>query len=666
MSEQQGVWQARSFSTRALLLAGLLATLIALACGKNLGLVVTLDGHGAGGVFEGIGAVSAGASSRLLIDYPEPYRSQILDYLFKPDYGASLQHLKVEIGGDENSTDGSEPSFARSRTEMAHPDFNRGYEWWLMEEAQKRSPHIMLDSLAWGAPGWIGNGHLYSQDMAEYAAKFIEGAKSAHDLEVGYTGVWNETQYDVGYVKLLKRTLLAHHLSTKLVCCDLYPSENQWSIIEDMQKDPQLKQAVDVVSVHYPRVRGEITTPQSAKDFGKPLWSSEDQPLVEGLPNTRDWATGGRGLAQLYNTNYIVGRFTKTETWSPITSYCDILAAPHSGLMYANKPWSGHYNVQSAVWVTAQTTQFAQPGWQYIDSACGFLPGKGSFVALKSPNSSDYSVILETVDARAPQTVTFNVTEGLSAGVVYVWETNATKELELVTDVTPQNGSFQFTFDPDAIYSLTTTTGQGKGAASPPPDTPFPYPYTENFDNTGIGRSPRYFSDQNGAFEVQPCLGRRRQCLQQVITRAPIPWGPVPDPYTLLGNANWSDYTVSVDVLLEQQGDVTLLGRIDDADVFKDQKARFPAGDILAVKSDGSWELVSTKYKAPTLKLAEGKTRFSVGAWHHLELGFQGPTVTASIDGKNVAIVKDTVHSKGMVAIGSGWNNARFDNFAVR
>ncbi len=47
---------------------------------------------------------SAGASSRLLIDYDEPYRSQILDYLFKPNFGAALQILKVEIGGDTWST----------------------------------------------------------------------------------------------------------------------------------------------------------------------------------------------------------------------------------------------------------------------------------------------------------------------------------------------------------------------------------------------------------------------------------------------------------------------------------------------------------------------------------------------------------------------------------
>ena len=48
--------------------------------------------------YRGHGMLSAGASSRLLIDYPEPQRSEILDVLFKKGYGASLDMLKIEIG----------------------------------------------------------------------------------------------------------------------------------------------------------------------------------------------------------------------------------------------------------------------------------------------------------------------------------------------------------------------------------------------------------------------------------------------------------------------------------------------------------------------------------------------------------------------------------------
>src|SRR5262249_58907435 len=71
---------------------------------------ITISGTATGRVFAGLGAISGGGgNSRLLIDYPEPQRGQVLDYLFKPGAGAALQILKVEIGGDTNSTSGAEP-----------------------------------------------------------------------------------------------------------------------------------------------------------------------------------------------------------------------------------------------------------------------------------------------------------------------------------------------------------------------------------------------------------------------------------------------------------------------------------------------------------------------------------------------------------------------------
>src|ERR1039457_5069878 len=274
-------------------------------------IAITLDANRPGRVFEGIGGASAGASSRLLMDYPEPQRSEILDYLFKPDYGAALQHLKVEIGADVNSTDGSEPSQARTRTDH---DYTRGYEWWLMTEARKRNPKIVLDTLAWGAPGWIGGGNFYSDDMANYVADFLEGAKRTWGLDIAYTGIWNEKQFErAEYVKTLRRTLDTHHLDTRIVCCDEYPSRgvDQWTILGAMEKDPALRDSIAIVSVHYPRVDGKLTTPPSALSIGKPLWSSEDQP--ESSASTilaRDWQIGGRSLARIYNENYLKGGFT--------------------------------------------------------------------------------------------------------------------------------------------------------------------------------------------------------------------------------------------------------------------------------------------------------------------------------------------------------------------
>jgi hypothetical protein len=627
--------------------------------------VVTLNGHSSGRVFDGIGAVSAGASSRLLIDYPEPYRSQILDYLFKPNYGASLQHLKVEIGADVNSTDGSEPSHERSRDDR---NFDRGYEWWLMEEAHRRNPNIILDILPWGAPGWIGGGRLYSPDMANYVADYIEGAKKHHGLEISYAGIWNEKPYDALYVEQLRQALSSRGLNTNIVCCDEYPGQHQWQIAVAMRNDPVIASSIDILSVHYPQTEdGAITTTHEAKAVGKPLWSSEDQPNSGSGPIvSRDWKIGGRILAKLYNRNYLEGALTKTEIWSPVTSYYDNLAAPNSGLMYANTPWSGYYNVQGAIWATAHTTQFAQPGWQYLDSSSGFLPGGGSYVTLKAPQNGDWSVVLETIDAKQSQTVRFAISGGLSVATVHIWQTNAGKTFEHVADLKPDHGAIEFPFEPDSLYSLTTTTGQGRGQAQPPENTPFPFPYSEDFEKTEGDHAPKFLADQDGAFEVHPCLHRAGKCLQQVIVHKPIPWGPLPDPFTMAGDAGWSDYQVSVDVLLANADEATVMGRIDSADVFQDGAMRWPSGYVLQLKKSGEWVLLSTKYKQAARTLTSGTDHAAGNEWHRLQLSFRGEHVEASLDGRRLASVQDKSHAHGMVAIGTDWGEAQFDNLAVR
>jgi len=627
--------------------------------------VIVLDANATGSIFDGLGAVSAGASSRLLIDYPEPQRSEILDYLFKPGYGASIQHLKVEVGCDVNSTDGSEPSHMRSQTDH---DFTRGYEWWLMEEARKRNPDIILDVLPWGAPGWIGNGHLYSNDMADYIAEFLEGAKKIHHLNIQYVGVWNERMFDGTYVKELAHVLAKHHLDTKIVCCDAYSGIpwGEWGVVEAIKADPDLKDAVSAIGVHYPRERNSPSTPPEARKLGKPLWSSEDQPNPGSGPFvSRDWPVGGRILAKQYISNYIDEGFTKTEIWSPITSYYDNLAAPNSGLMFANTPWSGHYDVQGTIWATAHTTQFAQPGWQYLDSASGRIGKSISYVSLMSPNRKDWSVVLETIDATAPQQLSFDLQNGLSQSTVHVWQTDDSHTFEKVTDIAVLNGHFSYTFSPHALYSLTNTSGQGKGRAIPPPAQPFPFPYRDDFEDTKIGRSPRYLADQDGAFEVHPCHQREGRCLEQMILERPIPWAPLPDPFTLAGDASWENYAVSIDVQIPPFGAATLIGRIDSADVFKDREALFPSGYVLKVRADGHWELLSSQYKKPTATLANGVLGDLSLGWHRLELKFHGHSITANLDSTRLSTVNDDSHARGMVALGSDWNPVQFDNLAV-
>ena len=614
---------------------------------------ITLDPDQPGRVFEGIGAVSAGASSRLLIDYPEPQRSQILDYLFKPNYGAALQHLKIEIGGEVNSTDGTEPTHMRTRTDL---NFTRGYEWWLMQQARARNPNIVLDCLAWGAPGWIGGGNYYSQDMCNYIVNFLKGAQTTYGLTFNFTGTHNEAPLDTtatAWIKQLRSTLDTNGLQgVQLVAADEWGGA--WNIVTNasygLLVDPALSNAITRVGAHYPH----SSSPAPAQSCGKILWSSED-----GIGGS-SWAAA-RKLGKIFNSDYVIGKMTKTEIWSPITSYYDILAAKNSGLMRANTPWSGNYQVAPAIWVVAQTTQFAFPGWKYLaGGASVMLPSGGSIVTLESTNNSDYSVVIETFDAAAAQAITFHLTNGLSAAAVNVWQTTQTNQFVKIGQLTPAGGAFTYTFQPESIYTLTTTTGQTKGNATPPAATPFPLPFKDDFESYATGKTPKYFSDQAGTFEVFTRSDGQGQDLRQVSSQVGIRWTSEWQPYTLIGDASWADYDVSADVLIEtNRGIAFIMGRVGNVPGFSDP---LPRGYWLGLNNaTAQWEL----HSASNL-LASGAATIPTNSWHNLRLAMQGVSLRCYVDGALVTNLMDSTYSSGLAGMGCGWHDAQFDNFTLR
>ena len=161
------------------------------------------------------------------------------------------------------------------------------------------------------------------------------------------------------------------------------------------------------------------------------------------------------------------------------------------------------------------------------------------------------------------------------------------------------------------------------------------------------------------------CKERQGSCLGQVLSRRPIPWGPLPDPFTITGNIDWKDYTTAADVRLPRYGAATLMARIDSADVFKDGNALYPSGYVLKVNADGHWELLSTSFNRGAAILASGVTTNLDLGWHHLELKCQGNSIEPFLDSKSLAHVVDLSHTHGMVALGSDWSHVQFDNFLI-
>ena len=49
------------------------------------------------------------------------------------------------------------------------------------------------------------------------------------------------------------------------------------------------------------------------------------------------------------------------------------------------------------------------------------------------------------------------------------------------------------------------------------------------------------------------------------------------------------------------------MGRIDSADVFKDDKALYPSGYVLSMEPGGKWTLSTSAYKTPTRSWPPGQ-----------------------------------------------------------
>jgi glycosyl hydrolase family 59/ricin-type beta-trefoil lectin protein/glycosyl hydrolase family 59 (putative galactocerebrosidase) len=627
---------------------------------------ITINGASGGRTFDGVGAVSGGGgNSRLLIDYPEPQRGQILDYLFKPGYGAALQILKAEIGGDTNSTSGAEPSHAHFRGDL---DCDRGYEWWIMAQARARNPNIKLVGLAWGAPGWIGNGTFFSTDLVNYYLSWL-GCARQHGLTIDYlTPVQNEKQWNADWTVTIRDALNANgYGAVKIISGDSWPGD--WGPAGPISTNTAYRNATDVLSAHYTcgylSAQTSCTVPSNVANSGKTLWSSEN--------GSQDYNDGAKPLARGINRVYIDGKMTAYLNWDLIAAVTPNIPWPTVGLVLANQPWSGHYSVGKDTWALAHTTQFTAPGWKYLDTATGYLGGNranGSYVSLKSPNNTDYSMVVETVDATAAQTLNLNVTGGLSTGQVHVWATNLNSNNQAdffvhTTDLTPSGGAFSLTVQPGYLYTVTTTTGQGRGTATSPAQGSLNLPYSDDFDGYAAGREARYLMDMEGAFETSACgAGRSGTCVRQASPQQAIPWKTRTDPYALLGNVAWSNYTVSADVLLEKAGNVSLVGRAG-SQVTSNQAAL--NAYYLRVSDTGAWSILRNNLSAQVTTLRSGTTSaLGTNRWHALSLGFSGSTITASVDGTVVGSVTDTTLSAGQVGFAtSQGETAQFDNLVV-
>lgn len=633
---------------------------------------VTLDGKGTTKRFDGIGVVNGGgATSVLLKDYPEKQRAEILDMVYKPMFGASVSALLVEIPGDGNSTQGSMPSHERKRGDV---NYHRGYTWWILTEAKKRNPQLTLDATAWSAPGWIGNGEFFTQDAADYYVSWLKGLRQVYGLELDAIGCRNEKGESHDFAKAFRKTLNANGFgNVKLHAFDNW-YKGKLDFVKKMKTDAELRDAIDIVSGHvFNEVEGIATEIQSlAEEMGKPIWNSEDHVYKKGFDCLIS-------IVQCFNHNYIRYGVTKVVNWYDIAGVYPM--EPYSQdppMIHAFEPWSGHYDVRKSLWGYAHYGQFTRAGWNYLNGGCRELAGGGSMVTLMSPDKSDYSIIVETKDAKARQTVDIALADGMPAKDLCVWQSDSLEQFVRKADIQPGQKGFTITLEPNTVYSLSTTRGQQKGAFDGIPQSkPFPMPYYEDFeqytDPQARGYLPRYTADIAGAFEITDRPDGKGKCMQQKVEQPTISWAPDWNPYTILGDSAWHDYEVSADVYVKPGDVAAVMGRICDVGYGY---GIIPKGYMLQIDDKGGCQLVVVRGKVDKKKLvgdleqqayilAHGdnsvggeKTlanvkikKFAPKKWHNLRLRFEGNVIKAYVDGRLVAQVSDSLYSHGMAGV---------------
>ena len=238
-----------------------LVVLVVLSSPANTAPVV-LDPAAATVRFDGIGGDSGGGGgTRLLLDYEPTVRSHLLDLLFKPQFGASLHTIKVELGCDGDTTQGAEQSHMHTADDHSPTAFDRGYEVWLMEEARKRNPAIHLSGLEWGVPGWVNEKGYWSDANTQYMIRWLRGMQERKNLTVDSISLGrNEAGYDIEWIKTTRKAMDAAGLAAvKVIAADDHRGGTP-PLLASMMNDSALRDAIDIIGVHtMGRLNGAIS-----------------------------------------------------------------------------------------------------------------------------------------------------------------------------------------------------------------------------------------------------------------------------------------------------------------------------------------------------------------------------------------------------------------------
>ncbi|MDF2843703.1 MAG: hypothetical protein K0R00_2129 [Herbinix sp.] len=659
--------------------------------------------------FRGLGMISANGSSRLLLDYkdenPEAYW-EIMNYLFNKETGMGLSHIKIEMGSDVNSSSGTEPSIKRTEKEIA--DVTRGAGFILAANALTINPDITLDMIWWSEPLWV------TKAKDKYAARYkwyketLDAAYKTYGLKFKFVSAnRNEKFIETDWIIYLSKSLKAEKNSPydyskiKIVAADEVGS---WNIIDLMLKDKELMKAVDVISSHYTSWSPAIAQ-KISEQYGKEIWFSEGSAPMSYSEGTYRYDGTGTGISGINGmldiatriiTMYPEGLMNLYEFQPAVASYYSGATYFPKQLITANEPWSGYYTLDAGFYMTLHFTKFSSPGWQFIDGACagdGKAGGDGhaivdstyNYLTLADKKTGDYSVIIANNTAKTLE-YSINVSNlTKSQSPVDVWETRGPNDdtnyyqnyLKKINTIIPtvkgKSVTYQVKIKPYSLVTLTTLQKEEQNFDINATSEALKLPYTDDFEYKNYdknyladrGYAPRYTTDQGGAFEVVNLKGNK--VLQQKVTYdiKASEWGYTPNPVTTLGDDNWTNYSVSADVLFSSKATgnnklnyVGVSARYNLATVGR-------SGYWFQLFEDGSYKL--NREARILFTSTKPLKSFDKTKWNNIKITVNKNVITCYINKKKVITYIDNqfIIASGRAALYSEFNTNYFDNFKV-
>lgn len=684
-----------------------------LASAKETSKVVTIDGNQANknpqNAFRGLGMVSANNSSRLLLDYKDEHPDrywEIMNYLFNPETGMGLSHLKLEMGADINSSSGTEPNVKRTEKEKANVRRGAGYQ--LAADAMSINPDITLDMIFWSEPLWVSNAKDRYAARYQWYKETLDAAFETYGLKFDFVSAnRNEKMIDAPWIIYLSKALKKEKNSPydyskiKIVAAD---EVDTWKIADLMLKDKELMNAVDVIASHYTSWSSDAVTTLSKK-YGKEVWFSEGSSPMSYEQGTYKYDGTGTGISDINGmldiasriiTMYPGGSMNLYEFQPAVASYYSGATYFPKQLITANEPWTGYYSLDAGFYMTMHFTRFSEEGWYYIDGACegdGEKGGDGhaiinstyNYQTIADPKTGDYSIIIAN-NSSEPLTYTFNVSNlAKSNAPVDVWESRGPDDatdyyrnyLKKIATITPTGSrdevaTYQLTVKPYSLVTVTTLIKEEVQYTAPTESTILELPYADDNEYVGYdknylfdrGYAPRYTTDEGGAFEVTTLKGNK--VLQQKITTdmKSNEWGSGPKPVTNLGDDNWTNYAVSADVLFstktvgKSQNYIGVGARYISAYAGK-------SGYWLQLFDDGSYAL--NKDGTAVASSKKPFAGFKKSSWYQMKIKVNHNVITGYINNKKVLEYTDTerIYASGRAALYSEFNMNYFDNLKV-